>query len=34
MGHVVLLMKFEYNPSSGLFNICKSNSDFKKAISV
>ena len=29
-----LLMKFQYNPFSGLFNIYKISSDFKKAISV
>lgn len=34
MGHVALLMKFQYNASSELFNIYKDNSDFKKVISV
>jgi len=34
MGHAALLMKFQHNPSSGLFKIYKSNNDFKKAISV
>ena len=34
VGHAVLLMKFQDNPPSGIFNIYRRNIDFKKYINA